>query len=294
MVSVGSSTVNRYLHLNTKIDPKISARNKKAYQNKKEFEKEKVCKEYRYRPPSVLKDYCPGALIEKDVKFVPESFLPRENYHIKEHFNYQHSFIDSFTRLKYIEISSEPTSEAAKLAYDKIKERMPFKIATINCDNGGENGKDFKKKLKLEKIIQFYSRPGTPTDNPRVERSHLTDEKEFYARGNKYQKIEALLPRAKKYEHDYNNLRPHQALGYLTPMEFYKLWQKDKKATHAIIKKYNAYLQKQCIRLAKSRKLKKEKEIEKLMNFIDQKLQKEQPQNSLILHTNNCELCSWS
>lgn len=63
---------------------------------------------------------------------------------------------------------------------------MPFTIATINNDNGGENEKDFADYLESEKVAQFFSRSGTPTDNPRVERSHLTDELEFYAQGNLY------------------------------------------------------------------------------------------------------------
>jgi len=37
--------------------------------------------------------------------------------------------------------------------------------------------------LKKDTVFHFYSKAGTPTDNPRVERSHLTDELEFYRKG---------------------------------------------------------------------------------------------------------------
>ena len=86
-------------------------------------------------------------------------------------------------------------------------------------------------------VFHFYSNAGTPTDNPRVERSHLTDELEFYSKGGLRKTFEEQKIEIKKWEQFYNEKRPHQALGYLTPLEFYELWKKDTKATEKIVKK---------------------------------------------------------
>jgi len=184
------STVNRYLHKYNKICPKISERNRKAWLEKKTREElKKTNLTIKYRPPSKLKDYQPGALIEKDMKLVPTiGKIPINSgkFHIKDHFNYQHTFIDTFTRVRWLELTKESDSLEAQQAYTEIKKRLPFPIASINTDNGSENGKHFKQQLAKDEVVHFHSRTGTPTDNPRVERSHLSDDNEFWNRGHNY------------------------------------------------------------------------------------------------------------
>ena len=82
-------------------------------------------------------------------------------------------------------------------------------------------------------------------------------------------------------------------IGYLTPMEFYKLWKENSNEAYAITKKYQTYLLKQKIRLANARKIKRKEQIENLMKFIDAKLKdnKTQIQRSK-LQLINCQLCS--
>lgn len=292
------STVNRYLHKHLKIDPKVSEKNQKAWREKKAREKETISLTIKYRPPKQLKDYAPGALIEKDMKLAPtKAKIPRkidDKYHLQDYFNYQHSFIDSFTRIKFVELVEVPDSRSAKEAFGKIKQRLPFKIGSVNTDNGGENGKDFKDELARNEIVHFYSRTSTPTDNPRVERSHLTDEKEFYGRGNSFLPFNEQKEALRKWEYVYNNIRPHQALGYLTPMEFYKLWKKNPKKAYEIKDKYQTYLAKQRQRLATARRIKRKEQIENLMNFIDAKVSQKQNLNTYKLSLIECQLCSWT
>jgi len=223
-------------------------------------------------------------------------------YHIRDSFNYQHTFIDSFTRIRTMELSETPDSLSASRAYERAKERMPFPIASVNGDNGSENEKHFKKLLAKDETIQFHSRSGMPTDNPRVERSHRTDEEEFYSKGVTFKKFEEQKEMLKKWEHIYNFIRPHQALGNLTPMAFHRLWKKDPTKAYAITVKYQAYLTKQRRRLADSRKIKRKEQIDVLMKFIDAKLDQDQQlyMNKRInltpfkLDVIKCELCSWT
>lgn len=302
-LKASSSTVNRYLWKHSRIDPKISGRNQKAWAEKMIRENQKVpLIVKKYRPPSKLKDYAPGALIEKDMKLVPtKDKIPCKfdaKYHIQDYFNYQHSFLDSFTRIKLMELSKIPDSQRAMQAYNKIKQRLGFEIGAINTDGGGENSKDFKKQLAQDEVIQFFSRTGTPTDNPRVERSHRTDDQGCWMRGNSYQPFEQQRQALRKWEYIYNYVRPHQALGYLTPMEFYQLWKENPAKAYAIKDKYHVYLEKQRKRLSTVRKIKRKEQIEKVMHFIDAKLSQNQPLKVDLRHYKSelikCELCSWT
>jgi hypothetical protein len=267
-IKVGSSTINRCLDSHGLLDIKISARIKQAHLNKK-IERRQKC-----RPPKEIKDYKPGALIEKDMKFIVKlgSFRNIEKYKAKENFWNQHTAIDSFTRIRTLGLAEGGDSLAAVTVQIECEKRFPFNIACANTDNGSENEKDFDKYLAKNNIVHFYSRSGTPTDNPRVERSHLTDEVEFYQRGNICQTFEEQKKRLAKWEYRYNYVRPHQALGNLTPMAFYELWKTDPEAAYKIAEKWQAYLKKQSKRLASSRKMKNRDKIRKLMEQIDLKL----------------------
>lgn len=271
-MEVSESTVNRYLHKYGLVDLKLSEKNKRAWRRKKETIEMKL----KMRPPSDIKDYKPGALMEKDMKLVLKMgvFTNTDKHRSRQNFWYQHTLIDSFTRIRVLGLAEDSTSKTAVAIQKQAVKRLPFAIAAINNDNGGENQKNFADYLEKEKIVQFFSRAGTPTDNPRVERSHLTDEVEFYGQGNLKKNFADQSKSLFEWEHTCNFVRPHQALGYLTPMEFYELWKKDSKKAYQIKDKYSAYLKKQNKRLRLSRKMKNEKQIENLMKFIDKKLSK--------------------
>ena len=176
------------------------------------------------------------------------------------------------TRIKPGGLRTKPLSQTAVAVQEKAITRLPFPIACANTDNGGENEGNFSDYLENNEIFQFFSRSGTPTDNPRVERSHLTDELEFWNRFGKRTTFEEKSAALRKWEHTYNFVRPHQALGMLTPMEFYELWKTDPKQAYVIKDKYQKYLRKNARRLATSRRMKNKEQIEKLMQQIDEKL----------------------
>lgn len=266
-IVVGASTINRHLNNQGLIDVKISNRIKMAHKNKVE-------QKQKFRPPKEIKDYKPGALIEKDMKFILKigGFVNFKKYKAKENFWNQHTVIDSFTRIRTLGLAEDGNSNTAVTVQEECVKRLPFAIACANTDNGSENEKDFASYLKEKDIIHFYSRSGTPTDNPRVERSHLTDEVEFYRHGNLCQTFTEQKKRLANWEYIYNYIRPHQALGNLTPMAFYELWKINPKAAYEIVEKWQKYLKKQNERLANSRKIKNREKIAKMMEQIDLKL----------------------
>ncbi len=69
-IKIDPNTVNSYLHKHNLIDPKISLKNSKAWQAKKARDNPESELFVRYRPPKVIKDLAPGALVEKDMKYI--------------------------------------------------------------------------------------------------------------------------------------------------------------------------------------------------------------------------------
>lgn len=291
-IKTNPNTVNKYLHKHNKINPKISLKNTKAWKDKVERNRMETELRVKYRPPKEIKDLAPGALVEKDMKYIPKyaQIAPLKS---GENFYNQHTEIDSFTRIRALEIEENGNALESSFSHKRSVNKFPFKIACINTDNGSENNGYFREQLQDENVFHFYSNIGTPTDNPRVERSHLTDELEFYQRDGLKRSFEEQRQALKEWEYFYNFKRPHQALGYLTPIEFYELWKVNPAKAYTIRDRYQMYLLKQRIRLSNARKIKKKEQIESLMKFIDAKLKdnKTQIQRSK-LQLINCQLCS--
>lgn len=288
-IKVHHNTVNKYLHLHKRIDPKLSLKNIKAFQDKKQRDSEKTIFKVKFRPPGKIKDYAPGALVEKDMKYVLKL---GKNGILKDDFWYQHGAIDSFTRIRMTGLTLSPNGQEASEVYNEIEKRFPFKVACINTDNGSENEKEFSEKLQGKNIFHFYSNAGTPTDNPRIERSFLSDDLEFYKRGGLCHDFQQQKKSLRERDDIWNWQRPHQALGYLSPMRFYQLWKESPEAAYQIVEKWQDYLKRQRIRQAQSRKIKRKEQIESLMNFIDAKLNKNKGLNEAKLQLINCQLCS--
>lgn len=288
-IRVHHNTVNKYLHFHKRIDPRLSLKNIKAFQDKKQRESEKIIFKVKFRPPAKIKDYAPGALVEKDMKYVRK--LGTKGV-FKEDFWYQHGAIDSFTRIRTTELTVSPNGQEATEAYGEMKERFPFETACMNTDNGSENEKEFSEKLQKENIFHFYSNAGTPTDNPRIERSFLSDDLEFYNRGGLCRDFQKQKEALRQRDNIWNWIRPHQALGYLSPMRFYQLWKENPEQTYRLVEKWQDYLKKQRIRQAQSRRIKRKEQIEALMKFIDARLNKNKGLNEAKLQLINCQLCS--
>ena len=84
--------------------------------------------------------------------------------------------------------------------------------------------KYFEEACKELNIPLFVLPPYSPKYNGRIERSNRTIREEFY---NNKKLLENCITRAdyndklKEYIDKYNNYRPHQALDFKTPMEYY-------------------------------------------------------------------------
>lgn len=272
-VKASPTTVGRYLKKHHLIDVRLSIKNTCAWRKRKAMKNGAA---ERVRHPRGLGDAGPGALVAKDMKYITKPRVSEAingKFKAKDLFWYQHSIIDSCTRIKAIEIVDDADAGTAKEAYATAVQRLPFEAAAITSDNGSENDGVFDLHLQNEKVLHYWSRAGVPTDNPRVERSHLSDDVEFY-RFNGHAKLSKikLKEALNDWETTWNEERPHQALDYLTPKEYFKLWHTDCKKALDIQKKWSEYMKKQGLRLRASRQEQKQDKIYALNKHLKSKL----------------------
>jgi len=164
----------------------------------------------------------PGDLIEVDTMDV----RPFEGKNIK-HFTAQ----DVISRWDVLEIHHKATKYTATAFLNTLISRMPFKIHAIQVDGGKEYIGEFELACKRLGIKLFVLPPLSPKLNGQVERAHRTHLDEFYAVIAKRGKPKELEGDLYHWEYIYNHIRPHQALGYLTPAEYLE------KYFHAFIRK---------------------------------------------------------
>ena len=141
---------------------------------------------------------------------------------------YQFSARDIVSRMDGIRAYCRQTSFCAALFLDYLQSKLPFKIKAIQIDGGSEFKKDFEKACQEKGILLFVLPPRSPKLNGHVERANRTHREEFY----EVEEIELSLiehnKQLERWQDTYNYIRPHQALDYLTPYEYYQNYLKQK------------------------------------------------------------------
>jgi len=97
---------------------------------------------------------------------------------------------------------------------------MPFPVRAISIDNGSEFMADFEAACQARAIRLFVLPPRSPKLHGAVERANRTHTEEFYEVTDAEPDLEAFRAGLRAWEATYNRIRPHQALGYLTPAEY--------------------------------------------------------------------------
>lgn len=90
----------------------------------------------------------------------------------------------------------------------------------IRVDNGPENiSREFKRWSKSHGIVLEYIQPGKPAQNGYIERFNRTYREEVLDM-NLFRNIQEVQQLTDQWIQEYNNERPHQSLGNLTPSEY--------------------------------------------------------------------------
>lgn len=182
-------------------------------------------KSWRQRPYAVRKpkDYVvkePGDIVQVDTLDVRP--LPGV---VLKHFTAR----DVISRWDVLEAHSRASSRTATAFMDALLRRMPFPVKVIQVDGGSEFQDVFEEECQRRGIKLFVLPPRSPKLNGHVERAQRTHTEEFYEVTDTGFEIAELNQALLEWEKVYNTVRPHQALGYLTPEEFLKHYQQKKR-----------------------------------------------------------------
>lgn len=128
--------------------------------------------------------------------------------------------VDVVSRWSVASIASNATATLAVRALDELVARSPFPIRAIQVDGGSEFMADFETACEKRRIQLFVLPPRSPKLNGRVERANRTYREEYYDCTTDPPTVAGLTPGLRRAERVYNHLRPHQALGYLTPAQY--------------------------------------------------------------------------
>ncbi len=192
--------------------------------------KKRVKKQYKFYAPY------PGYRLQVDTKAVPNGTDKRRSH------RQQFTAIDIVSKIRFLAIyDSLSNYNSIQFVRDALAfyTDIGIHIECVQTDNHatftnlylGGNKKAEHELRRVHPLTQFLldqgiehklSRPGTPQHNGFVERSHRTDEEEFYRRVDVVPLDNVQLQGAmKRWQDEYNYMRLHSSLGYEAPMQHY-------------------------------------------------------------------------
>ena len=174
------------------------------------------------RYPEIL---VPGEKVQVDVKEVPYNCLKGAARRDGKHF-YQWTAIDECNRIRFVYGFEEHTPENSVKFFKMLQKIFPFKIQTIQTDNGTEFTYKyisdtelcpFDIALKNAGVQHRLIPPRTPWHNGKVERSHRNDQRYFY-NWEKFASVEDLNRKLKDHLR-WSNRKPMRTLGGKSPLD---------------------------------------------------------------------------
>lgn len=163
----------------------------------------------------------PGDKVQVDIKYVPKESLMFDTQDKKY---YQITAIDEYSRKRILEIVDEKSVTNTSRFVKTLQNSLGLKINTIQTDNGPEfvnNQIDtneptlFERTLESLGIKHIRTRPYSPWQNGKVERSHKIDGERFYSK-QEFKSVEDLKRKVKRYNARYNNIAK-KVLGFKSP-----------------------------------------------------------------------------
>lgn len=213
-LKTSTSTVGRILKRRGLIDKKISIKRSKS------------AKSPRARFPHGMKISNPGDMIQMDTKYI---MLTGGKKH------YQFTAVDVLSKRRVLRVYQTQSSKNGALFLLECVKATPFVIRAVQTDNGAPFQKHFDALCKAKGIPHYYIYPRTPKQNTYVEISHGADQREFYEQGNVREDIDVMRKKIAEWEDTWNNVRPHQALNYLTPNQYLEKWQTSRLPTKDVV-----------------------------------------------------------
>lgn len=169
----------------------------------------------------------PGDCIQMDIKYIP--------YRIGAHQYYLFNAIDDCTRWRFGYIYENKGVWETEDFVRKLLKECPFRLKKIQTDNGAEFTNKFLSEARCigktpkehildtlcqkESILHKLIPVGECELNGKVERSHWTDESEFFNTHKPFKSLPTLRKAHQSWIRFYNTKRMHSSLDYMTPIE---------------------------------------------------------------------------
>ena len=163
----------------------------------------------------------PGDKVQVDIKYVPKESLMFDTQDKKY---YQITAIDEYSRKRILEIVDEKSVTNTSRFVKTLQNSLGLKINTIQTDNGPEfvnNQIDTNEPTLFERTLESLgikhrrTRPYSPWQTGKVERSHKIDGERFYSK-QEFKSVEDLKRKVKRYNARYNNIAK-KVLGFKSP-----------------------------------------------------------------------------
>lgn len=167
----------------------------------------------------------PGEKVQIDVKEVPYNCLRGKVLRDGKHL-YQWTAIDECTRMRFVYGFEEHTPENTVKFLKMLIKAFPFKIQTIQTDNGTEFTYKYISETETSPLDKVLNRlgikhklipPRTPWHNGKVERSHRNDQRYFYD-WETFRNVDELNEKLEKHL-EWSNNKPMRTLGYKSPKQ---------------------------------------------------------------------------
>ena len=205
-VRTSESTVGRILrYLKKRGVLKEPAKRVKAWRTRKK-------RFYAIRKPKDYRVKTPGDIVQIDTLDIRP--LPGSIYK-------QFSAVDVVSRYGFADVRSRATAAMAKEFLEQLVSESPFTVKAVQTDGGSEFHAEFEQACKEMGLQFFCLPPRSPKLNGSVERFNRTSREEYWNIYDGDLGLESMRPALRQWmKTEYNGVRPHQALGYLTPAEY--------------------------------------------------------------------------
>lgn len=177
----------------------------------------------RVRQRRALRPYAVRVPIDKRLPTMAGAMIQLDTMHLRPlpgMERRQFTAIDVVSRCAVLGVRSTATATTAAAFLDELCTRMPVPVQAIQVDGGSEFMAGFELACQARGIALYVLPPRSPKLNGRVERLNGTVRREFWECYDGELDLPSLQQALHTFETQYNAVRPHQALKYLTPTEF--------------------------------------------------------------------------
>lgn len=144
----------------------------------------------------------PGQNVEFDVQYIWQNCR----------FIYRFRLVDEYSRMQFFSDQKSKDSSSAIIAFEKALKYFPFKILSIQTDNGSEFRGEFHQYLIQNNINHNFIPKASAPWNGKVERAHGVMNQEY---------PNSHFQEPQQYLEWYNYERIHLGINGLTPYEQY-------------------------------------------------------------------------